>query len=325
MINLNKTHLFYVLYDALRLHTEAVYFDEGVNPYRLYFNDKTLRIFIGNVHSAGRNDPDEFRIQCPGDLPAILSESSSNGEVVLVTGYSADVGVFCTWDPNRFIARSGGARRFSVYTRLSKMEEAVQDGLACHNDSDGQAIVMVRPDLLGLYADNATSFHEASGRQLERIARNFDSIPSNRPIMLNRRRVEITRIGYQRSNSFREGVLDAYCHQCAVCGIQLEVIEAAHIVPHSHPEGVDEVSNGLALCSLHHRSYDKGLLYVHQDYSIHLNEDRLRYLRRIGRSGGLSRYRRLHRDTLILPSEDESRPEPLNLVRGNQIRGIGLN
>ena len=56
-----------------------------------------------------------------------------------------------------------------------------------------------------------------------------------------------------------------------MCGIQLDLVDAAHIVPHAHPKGLDAVSNGLALCALHHRSYDTGLLYVDGEYSIHLN------------------------------------------------------
>lgn len=99
---------------------------------------------------------------------------------------------------------------------------------------------------------------------------------------------------------FRQEVLGAYAHRCAMCGIQLDLVDAAHIVPHAHPQGHDVISNGLALCTLHHRSFDTGLLYVRDDYSIHLNLTRVRHLKKVGRVDGLRRYRRELRDQRCL-------------------------
>ena len=167
--------------------------------------------------------------------------------------------------------------------------------------------------------------HQATNRQLRRVAsgyRKFQAGSLRRTISLNRKKIEITRRAYPRSPLFRQDVLDAYDHQCAMCGIQLDLVEAAHIVPHSHPQGIDVVSNGLALCSLHHRSYDLGLLYVIEDYSIQLNWDRLHHLRQMGRANGFKRYRRMHRGELILPSTNDLFPATSKIVMGNRIRGI---
>jgi putative restriction endonuclease len=58
-------------------------------------------------------------------------------------------------------------------------------------------------------------------------------------------------------------VLTAYDWRCAVCGLDVRlgsvsiVLEAAHIKWHQ-AGGPDEESNGLALCVLHHKAFDKG-------------------------------------------------------------------
>ena len=184
---------------------------------------------------------------------------------------------------------------------------------------------MFQAEFIGFYAENKTVLHHATNKQLRRVAsgyRKYQAGSLRRAISLNRKKIEITRRTYPRSPLFRQDVLAAYGHQCAMCGIQLDLVEAAHIVPHSHPQGVDDVSNGLALCSLHHRSYDLGLVYVTADYLIHLNSDRLHHLRQVGKASGLKKYRKMQGDELILPSVDDSLPTPNNLVLANRIRGI---
>ena len=79
MTILNKTDLFHSLFDAFRQHTDSVYFVDGANPYRFFFKGKFVTVFVGNFHFAGRTDRDEYRIQCPGDLPATLGDSKLRG------------------------------------------------------------------------------------------------------------------------------------------------------------------------------------------------------------------------------------------------------
>ena len=60
----------------------------------------------------------------------------------------------------------------------------------------------------------------------------------------------------ERDPKFKKHVYHIYDNRCAMCGIQLELIEAAHIVPHSHEAGSDDVTNGISLCALHHKAYE---------------------------------------------------------------------
>ena len=68
--------------------------------------------------------------------------------------------------------------------------------------------------------------------------------------------------------AFRERVVAAYCSQCAMCRLRYaSLLDAAHIVPDSE-EGEPKVSNGLALCKLHHAAFDSFLVSVTPDYDI---------------------------------------------------------
>ena len=69
----------------------------------------------------------------------------------------------------------------------------------------------------------------------------------------------------RRDPGFRDAVLRAYGYRCAVCGFETRVghqlvgIDAAHVRWHqAGGAGVDDVSNGVALCVLHHRLLDRG-------------------------------------------------------------------
>lgn len=68
--------------------------------------------------------------------------------------------------------------------------------------------------------------------------------------------------------------MSAYRNNCAMCSIHFEeFLEAAHIVPDSHALGVPEVSNGLSLCGLHHKAFDRFMVDVDDDYRIRLTPE----------------------------------------------------
>lgn len=72
-------------------------------------------------------------------------------------------------------------------------------------------------------------------------------------------------------HDFREHVLSAYQISCAVCDLpHAQLLEASHIIADSRETGAPEVSNGLALCRLHHTAYDRHLLGIDADRRIHV-------------------------------------------------------
>lgn len=75
-------------------------------------------------------------------------------------------------------------------------------------------------------------------------------------------------------HAFRERVLTAYKERCALCRLRhRELLDAAHIVPDSEPEGEPRVSNGLSLCKLHHAAFDNFFLTVSPEYRIVVRQD----------------------------------------------------
>jgi len=91
----------------------------------------------------------------------------------------------------------------------------------------------------------------------------------------NDRRRYITVEVQQRlhQDTFRANVIRAYQQSCAICRLRhRELLDAAHILEDKHPKGIPAVSNGLALCAIHHRAYDKNVLTVKPDYSVEIQD-----------------------------------------------------
>ncbi len=69
---------------------------------------------------------------------------------------------------------------------------------------------------------------------------------------------------------FRGRVLPAYHDQCAICRLkEIRLLDAAHILADAEL-GEPAVSNGLSLCSIHHRAYDQHLVGISPDYVAHV-------------------------------------------------------
>ena len=326
---LSAGELLQAVIDACRHRTEAVLYLDGRNPFSLSIDGQSVTLFVANVSHARRSDPDEYRIQCPGGLPEEIAMHKANGQEVCILGYSSDSDTFSAWDPNMFVRRSQRTQRFSLYTRLTNHTRASSNGFAIYRDSTGQHVLSFRSEFLGLYVVNTEPMHRATERSLRRIVRVYrasrSGAISRSVVTVARRRIDVTHSQYVRSPQFRRAVLEAYENCCAMCGLQLELIEAAHLVPHAHPSGLDIVPNGIALCVLHHKALDTGLLYIDDDYSIHINTVRQRYLTRMRRTGGFRRFRRQLKSMIALPQDPNEFPLRENINLGNQLRGIEVD
>lgn len=81
----------------------------------------------------------------------------------------------------------------------------------------------------------------------------------------------------KRDPGFRERILIAYEYRCAVCGYDLRMgsqhvaLEAAHIKWHQ-AGGPDLETNGLALCSMHHKLFDRGAFTVGDDLLLRVSQ-----------------------------------------------------
>jgi putative restriction endonuclease len=85
--------------------------------------------------------------------------------------------------------------------------------------------------------------------------------------------LEFTGRSSKRDPDFRGQVLNAYGHQCAICGLDPRVdgmstaLEAAHLRWHSHG-GPSTIENGICLCPLHHKGLDLGVIGLSNDRRV---------------------------------------------------------
>jgi putative restriction endonuclease len=71
---------------------------------------------------------------------------------------------------------------------------------------------------------------------------------------------------------FREMILASYSEGCAVCRLPfVELLVASHIVPWSL-DGTLRMNpcNGICLCGTHDLAFERGLLLIHSDYTLHI-------------------------------------------------------
>ena len=104
----------------------------------------------------------------------------------------------------------------------------------------------------------------------------FSSPGSGVTEVVEARRQYVTSLTRRRldQSAFRERVLRAYQHQCAFCRLRhSELLDAAHIIPDSEPQGEPVISNGISLCRLHHAAFDKFFLGVRPDHLIEVRRD----------------------------------------------------
>ena len=129
------------------------------------------------------------------------------------------------------------------------------------------------PEVLELFAREPELIDVAAMRLLERhfAPSLHEEILKAVGLELGARRTGV----YRRDLGFRTAVLEAYFAECSLCGFSLRLadgligVDAAHIRWHAHG-GPDVVSNGIALCALHHRLFDHGVITVLGDYRVRL-------------------------------------------------------
>jgi putative restriction endonuclease len=105
---------------------------------------------------------------------------------------------------------------------------------------------------------------------------------------------------------FRGRVVPAYSSQCAICRLkELRLLDAAHIVGDIEELGEPSVSNGLSLCAIHHRAFDKNLVGVSPDYVVYVS----RQLREDEDGPILELLKGFHEQVLYVPTSPRDRPD----------------
>lgn len=106
---------------------------------------------------------------------------------------------------------------------------------------------------------------------------------------------------------FRGAVLLAYRERCTICTLrEVRLLDAAHIVGDLEEKGEPLVSNGLSLCSIHHRAFDEDLVGVSPDRDVHVSR------RLLEEDDGpmLEVLKGFHGRKIAAPSSPRLRPDP---------------
>lgn len=251
------------------------------------------------------------------------------GVRTLLGGWSEEHGVYAFWDARRHVVFS--PRSPSLQVDANTLETAGSVGIATQlrPTREGQEVVVaVAPQSLLWYVQNGLPLHNAE-HDATAVVHLVSALPEEEREFLDSAESEVqaarrydlveTMRAYRHSQ-FRPAVLQAYSYKCAVCNCDLKLVDAAHIVPVSWPSSSDQVTNGLALCRLHHAAYDNGLLGVQSDYRIVINPKAVERLQRISLHTGLDEFVSRLPEQIRVPNAIEVRPSGENLRLGLALR-----
>lgn len=302
--------------------------DEHPFNLRVYQKEESydLRIYVWHLtHGGGAARPqNEYRIQITG---ADQFETSP-GVQTLILGWWAEAGTFAGFDVRKHSGKLG--RSPSIQIRAECLWDASSNGFAPCDKGNQEVAIAFRPDFFVEYVANLTPLHDF-GRSttdlamLTEVAQHPEINAEDIKFTNQTRKTTVISVSKKlRDLGFRKRVLVAYSHACAVCGLQLKLVEAAHIVPVNHESSTDETRNGLALCALHHRSYDQTLITIDESYHVLVSETRADELRSVGLHGGLDGFRQDLRETILLPPIVSDRPHVEYIRLANQLRSWNI-
>ncbi|HUD47354.1 MAG TPA: HNH endonuclease [Candidatus Baltobacteraceae bacterium] len=281
-----------------------------------------VRCYIWNLtHGGYPRNPNELRIQVTG----VDRFRVDTGVKTLLLGWDEDEQLFAGFDVRKHLVSMTG-RSPSLQVRRETLDEAKTKSFFPQTRDNDEIVIVFRPEFFVAYVQEIDELHKTAQwpeelRQLEGIA-NADIERELNDVPPGPRRTVLVQINRKvRDARFRTNVLNAYNYRCAISGVQLGLVEAAHIVPVDHERGTDELKNGICLSALHHRAFDAGLVGIKRDYSIIVNERRMSDLRSIGWDGGAAEFRSSLRDRILLPTRQTHYPDRDYLLLGEELRG----
>lgn len=340
-----KSALLERVLDAIRLGGwTAKVRDRTAYPFEIDLSSEeerdALLVYIWNVsHGGGSARPqEEYRVQLT--FPGQRANQSGRIEMVtdrktLLLGHFGMEGIdgFVGWDPTQHQTPGWSA---SVQVRLDTIRRAFENGVAIEERKREAGVVTevavaFRSELLVQYIREVYPAYQparVTSSEMAALAVEVSHVRTlipEPPELPGERRIAVrTFLQLERSANFAKRVLDAYGDRCAFCGLQLRVLDAAHIVPVADPMSTDRTENGVALCPTHHRAFDRGILGIEQDRTIVMNERAVGNLREAGYGGGLEDFRRWSRvgDPAYLPEDPSKAPTVETLKAGLRLRGF---
>jgi len=303
--------------------------DTRVHPKRYHVSSGqvslSLWVYIWTVtHGGGTARPrDEYRIQLTGVTPPLAL--NPDGATILM-GYEPNLNCFAGFDLSKHTMFS--RRSPSIQINVNSLRSALRDGLAFARKGNDEIAIAFRPDHILSYAmhSEALHFHGADVTVSDLLARvsTFAPVQTSEIAQLpaERQRIVTTLSRLSRDNASRRKVIIAYDRKCAVTGLQLKLVDAAHILPVGAEGSSDDVSNGIALSPTYHRAYDQGLIYLSDNLEMRINPTKERELVRLRLHGGLQDFKSSLGHQILLPPDRRQWPAAEYIAKANSFRGI---
>ncbi len=298
------------LISAPRAHPRRFYVVAGESTIPLWVYIWTL------THGGGAaRHKDEYRIQLTG-VKAPLAVNPDGPTILL--GYEPNLKCFAGFDLRKH--KQFSRHSPSIQININTLRDAHRDGFAFVRKDNDEIAIGFRPDNMLSYALNSESLHESGAdarisNLLNKVTR-LESLTAAETAAIppDRRRViaQVSRL--VRDSDFRRKVTIAYDRKCAVTGLQLRLIDAAHILPVGAVGSTDDVANGICLSPSYHRAYDRGLIYLTDDRRMLINERKKQDLVRSGLGGGLAEFEAHLGRQIILPADRAQWPR-VNFIR----------
>ncbi len=218
----------------------------------------------------------------------------------------------------------------SIQIREDALQKARRDRVAVWLKENEELAIAFTPDFYMDYVRHLESLHsfgqsEADLAVLGQVSQ--DPLAVNdaaiAQVAEQRRETLATVRRRLRAASFQARVMSAYDRKCALCGLQMELVHASHIVPVVFADSTDRTSNGVCLCVLHHLAYDNSLITFDDTYRVLINRTEMRRLEQRGLAGGRDAFVRGLRQGILLPRSVSDRPHVDYVRRGNEVRGWG--
>lgn len=258
---------------------------------------------------------DEFKIQ-------LIIEGQARGEraslelddaYTVLLGFSPDFGVFVGWESRLYTTFGYSA---NVQVREPLLIEARNTGWAVASPRRKGESEEVR---VAFAPGNLTTFLRAS-READRdnrfgVAREalmLSRVPNYQASALpdrahdleryvERERQRLTSTRLSRDSRFAPRIKEQFDHACCVCEIQLQIVEAAHIIPVNDVHSSDDVWNGLALCPNHHTLFDAHRFIVLPNLRIVVDSEAVTFLQESGRASGIELLSDFHGEQISAP------------------------
>tara|TARA_B100001093_G_scaffold74548_1_gene65303 strand:+ start:1439 stop:2455 length:1017 start_codon:yes stop_codon:yes gene_type:complete len=302
---MKKNSYYHFIISELKNYSHNLDIYKRSNPLLLKLEDQKFSIYIQYMNSEGgyRTNKDETRIQITRAQTDEQLDHQNDGFQPIFLGFYTSK-VFQAWDPDHVLAFQG-QQLGSQYARWSNEQKVNQFGPTYYTHKSKHLNKMVQHPVLPMndlcgYLLNFSAIHKMNLNQSESIRdgdlktllNSLDKLESSlsdeEKLIRHQVTVNSSRTTYYRDPKFKEKIMEQYNNSCAICGRQMDIIEAAHIIPHSKPDSNDEVGNGIALCVMHHKLYDKEeLIFIDVDNQIRFNNEKIDFYREMKLDGGL--------------------------------------